>query len=118
MTNKKAKEAETPNAEKAQDAPVPDETAGTESGTPSVASSEKSDDPDPETIVLDVETADTVIGGISSSVRAEAQRLLRANNIKKIWRCPKKGYWFTREDYANGHAKKTDVIMQTFLRED
>lgn len=39
---------------------------------------------------------------------AEAEELMRAQYIKEIWRCPVKGYWFTKFDLASEHGKKVD----------
>ena len=37
---------------------------------------------------------------------AEAEGLMRSQYIKEIWRCPIKGYWFTKPDLASEHSKK------------
>jgi hypothetical protein len=55
---------------------------------------------------------------VSDKVKTEACRIMKANDVKEVWRCPKKGYWFTRKDYAEAHGKKMDVVMKHIEWED
>ena len=54
----------------------------------------------PETTTEDVAKPDVV------DFSAEAEKLMKAQYIKEIWRCPVKGYWFTKSDLASDHGKK------------
>ena len=55
---------------------------------------------------------------VSDKVKVDARLIMKANNVKEVWRCPKKGYWFTRKDYADAHARKMEVVMRHFVWED
>jgi hypothetical protein len=44
----------------------------------------------------------------------EAEKHMKDNNVKKIWRCPKHGYWFTREDSAKQRESKTGVKTECY----
>ena len=71
-----------------------------------------------EAVVVSVEAVDETPDTVLDTVRKEARRIMKANNVKEIWCCPKKGYWFTRKDYADVHAKKMDVVMKHIEWED
>lgn len=51
------------------------------------------------------EPAESVEDSSDEDIDLLAQKLMEDNRVKEIWRCPLKGYWFTREDYANDRAK-------------
>lgn len=57
---------------------------------------------------------DTATSGEALELDALAQKLMHDNRVKEIWRCPIKGYWFTREDYANDRAKAIDKPLTHF----
>ena len=67
-----------------------------------------------ETVIVSMEIEET----LSEKQRKEANRIMKANDVKEVWLCPKKGYWFTRKDYAENHGKKVDVVMRHILWED
>jgi hypothetical protein len=75
-----------------------------------------------ETVVVNIEDIEAAPEAVKSPGReqflTEARRLMSANRVRKIWRCPYKGYWFTNEERAKSHAVKHDVAMQTFEWED
>jgi len=45
---------------------------------------------------------------------AKAAELRTTYGVKAVYRCPKKGYWFTRKDYAEKHAKEMDVELEVY----
>jgi hypothetical protein len=49
-----------------------------------------------------------------TELEKKAEKLMQDLGIKEIYRCPKKGYWFTRRDYASEHEKKVKSSVQTF----
>ncbi|MGE4590003.1 MAG: hypothetical protein AB7E34_10580 [Acidaminococcaceae bacterium] len=49
-----------------------------------------------------------------TELEKQAEKLMQDLGIKEIYRCPKKGYWFTRRDYASEHEKKVKSSVQTF----
>lgn len=63
-----------------------------------------------ETVVTVVEAPETTTEDVAKSdvvdFSAEAEGLMKAQYIKEIWRCPVKGYWFTKSDLASDHGKK------------
>lgn len=71
----------------------------------------------PETTTETTETVVTVVEAPETTTEdnakpdvvdfsAEAEKLMKAQYIKEIWRCPVKGYWFTKSDLASDHGKK------------
>ena len=44
----------------------------------------------------------------------EAASLMKANNLKAIWRCPKTGHWFTREDYAKSYESENETTLEHY----
>jgi hypothetical protein len=43
-----------------------------------------------------------------------ANNLMGSQGVQNIWRCPKYGYWFSREDNAKQHAHKTGVETEHY----
>ncbi|HEY5509379.1 MAG TPA: hypothetical protein VIK29_11945, partial [Paludibacter sp.] len=43
---------------------------------------------------------------VETDFKAEAEKLMIAQNLKEIWRCPLTGYWFSRKDHADAQAQK------------
>jgi hypothetical protein len=60
----------------------------------------------------------TVESPEAAALRAEAKRIMQGNNAKKVWRCTKKGYWFTREESAKNHAGKHNSTLEVYELED
>lgn len=44
----------------------------------------------------------------------EAQMLLVSNNVKRIWRCPVRGYWFTNKERVNDYEKSTGISLTEY----
>ena len=44
----------------------------------------------------------------------KAKELMKTQNVKEIWHCPKTDYWFSREDYAKEHERKNKCIVQHY----
>lgn len=45
-----------------------------------------------------------------------AAGLINKLRLNQVWRCPKTGYWFTREDYALAHAKSADSKLEIYKK--
>jgi len=45
---------------------------------------------------------------VDLNFQTEAETLMASQNVKEIWRCPVKGYWFTKAENALDHSKKVD----------
>jgi hypothetical protein len=54
----------------------------------------------------------------SGKLKSEARRIMQGQNAKRVWRCPKTGYWFTKKDLAEQHAKAQNVTMKLLEWED
>ena len=53
-----------------------------------------------------VETStEEAVKDADDEIEKMAQKLMKDNRIQQIWRCPVRGYCFTREDNANDLAK-------------
>lgn len=130
MANKKTdagqvgSKAETPAVGTETGTALVTETAGMETGNNTggaIASVETETENGTDTgeIVVSVElgdSADKDKEALKTSV--EARRIMQATGVKKAWRCPRKGYWFTRQDYAENHARKFNVTLKSFEWED
>lgn len=45
-----------------------------------------------------------------------AAGLINKLRLSQVWRCQKTGYWFTREDYAQAHAKSADSKLEIYKK--
>ena len=98
------KTAQAPDETKAPEAEVENTQAPDEIKAPE-AEVENTQAPD-ETKAPEAET--------KTELEKEAEKLMQDLGIKEIYRCPVKGYWFTRSDYASEHEKKVKQSVQTF----
>jgi rubrerythrin len=55
--------------------------------------------------------------GKDELLHQEAQRLLTLHNVKRIWRCPKRGYWFINKERANDYEKSTKIPLTEYQPE-
>jgi hypothetical protein len=51
-----------------------------------------------------------------NSREAEALKCMEQYELKEIWRCPKKGYWFSNGERANEYAKANGIVLQHFKK--
>jgi rubrerythrin len=68
---------------------------------PEVTETETTEDVVTETVTEAEEKVDP-------DFQTEAETLMASQNVKEIWRCPIKGYWFTKAENALDHSKKVD----------
>ena len=62
-----------------------------------------------ETPIVETSTEETTIVEdvvIDPDFEDEAETLMVSQNVKEIWRCPVKGYWFTKAENALDHSTK------------
>jgi hypothetical protein len=80
-----------------------------------------------ETIPDDSDKTDAVVVDVavedfdkkeSAKLNADARRIMQGQNVKRVWRCPKTGYWFTKKDSADEQGKSQNVTMKLFEWED
>ena len=43
---------------------------------------------------------------VDTEFTAEAEAIMKKQEVKEIWRCPVLGYWFTKKEFADDNAKK------------
>jgi len=63
---------------------------------------------DTETSATDKSVTDLPEEKVDLNFQTEAETLMASQNVKEIWRCPVKGYWFTKAENALDHSKKVD----------
>lgn len=63
---------------------------------------------DTETSATDKSVTDLPEEKVDLNFQTEAETLMALQNVKEIWRCPVKGYWFTKAENALDHSKKVD----------
>jgi hypothetical protein len=90
---------------------------GGEAGADETKPDGDGDETAPKEVVVDVSVEDSGEKE-SGRLKAEARRIMQGRNAKRVWRCPKKGYWFTKKDAAEQHAREQNVTLKLFERED
>ena len=59
-----------------------------------------------ETPIVETPVVETPI--VDPDFLDQAETLMASQNVKEIWRCPVKVYWFTKAENALDHSKKVD----------
>jgi len=52
----------------------------------------------------------------ADTVEEEAGKLMKEKNVKRIWRCPKRKYWFVNKELAEEYSKSKDIVLDVFNR--
>lgn len=55
-------------------------------------------------------------GDCKETIRIQAKKLMRDQNLKEIWRCPVKDYWFSRKDYAENYKRKNECSLEHYKK--
>lgn len=87
------------------------------------------DDEDPEdknqeqakSLGDDITQAANIVKGIAglvakSEFKSKADELMKAQDLKEIWRCPNKGYWFSRKDYAENYKRENECSLEHYKK--
>lgn len=85
---------------------------------------EKGSDQD-KSLSKDINQAASIVKGIAElaqkgecneTLRIQAKRLMKAQDLKEIWRCPEKGYWFSRKDYAENYKRENECSLEHYKK--
>lgn len=85
---------------------------------------EKGNDQD-KSLSKDINQAVAIVKGIAElaqkgkcdeTLRIQAKRLMKAQDLKEIWRCPEKGYWFSRKDYAENYKRENECSLEHYKK--
>ncbi|MFT4223307.1 hypothetical protein [Dysgonomonas sp.] len=76
------------------------------------------DDIDPDD---DITQAANIVKGIAglatkNEFKSKADELMKAQGLKEIWRCPNKGYWFSRKDYAENYKRENKCSLEHYKK--
>lgn len=77
------------------------------------------DDIDQDDQDQDIAQAVNIVKGIvgltlKSEFKEKADELMKAQSLKEIWRCPVKGYWFSRKDYAENYKHENECSLEHY----
>lgn len=82
---------------------------------------EDNDTPEDKNAGLDqakvlVDAIKDVIVGEKTKYKSIADELMKAQDLKEIWRCPEKGYWFSRKDYAENYKRENECSLEHYKK--
>lgn len=63
-----------------------------------------------------VDAIKEVAGGDNAKFKGKADELMKAQSLKEIWRCPVKGYWFSRKDYAENYKRENECSLEHYKK--
>ncbi|MDH6309401.1 rubrerythrin [Dysgonomonas sp. PFB1-18] len=63
-----------------------------------------------------VDAIKEVTGGDKAKFKEKADELMKAQSLKEIWRCPVKGYWFSRKDYAENYKRENECSLEHYKK--
>ena len=69
----------------------------------------------------DIAQAANIVKGIAglalkSEFKEKADELMKVQSLKEIWRCPVKGYWFSRKDYAENYKRENECSLEHYKK--
>jgi hypothetical protein len=63
-----------------------------------------------------VDAIKEVAGGDKSKFKSKADELMKDQGLKEIWRCPNKGHWFSRKDYAENYKRENECSLEHYKK--